>query len=92
MTNCTDAPFYRPSDDSAEIKYMQARRKQLGGYMPERKVRAAPLNPVPESHFEEFYKGTDGREASTTMVFVRLLAKIVARSRTRQAHRSHHSR
>jgi pyruvate dehydrogenase E1 component len=71
------APFYRPSDDSAEIKYMQARRKQLGGYMPERKVRAAPLNPVPESHFEEFYKGTDGREASTTMVFVRLLGKLL---------------
>ena len=35
------APFYRPSDDSAEIKYMQARRQQLGGYMPTRKVRAA---------------------------------------------------
>ncbi|MGA2387521.1 MAG: pyruvate dehydrogenase (acetyl-transferring), homodimeric type [Candidatus Sulfotelmatobacter sp.] len=71
------APFYRPSDDSAEIKYMQARRQQLGGYMPQRTVRATPLKPVPESHFEEFYKGTDGREASTTMVFVRLLSKLL---------------
>ncbi len=71
------APFYRPSDDSAEIKYMQERRKQLGGYMPERKVRATPLAHVPETHFEEFYKGTDGREVSTTMVFVRLLAKLL---------------
>jgi pyruvate dehydrogenase E1 component len=53
-----NAPFYRPSDDSAEIKYMQARRQQLGGYMPQRKVRATPLKPVPESYFEEFYKGT----------------------------------
>src|SRR5216110_3072526 len=44
------APFYRPSDDSAEIKYMQARRQQLGGYMPQRKMRAAPLKPFPESH------------------------------------------
>ena len=35
-----DAPFYRPPDDSPEIKYMQERRKQLGGYLPERKVRA----------------------------------------------------
>ena len=42
-----EAPFYRPSDDSAEIKYMQARRQQLGGYMPTRKVRAAPLKPFP---------------------------------------------
>jgi pyruvate dehydrogenase E1 component len=72
-----DAPFYRPADDSPEIQYMQARRKQLGGYLPERKVRATPMKPVAESHFEEFYKGTDGREASTTMVFVRLLSKLL---------------
>jgi pyruvate dehydrogenase E1 component len=72
-----NAPFYRPSDDSAEIKYMQERRKQLGGYMPERKVRATALKSVPSSHFEEFYKGTEGREVSTTMVFVRLLAKLL---------------
>src|ERR1700720_16005 len=72
-----NAPFYRPADDSAEIKYMQARRQQLGGYMPQRKVQAAPLKAVPESYFEEFYKGTEGREASTTMVFVRLLAKLL---------------
>ena len=72
-----DAPFYRPADDSPEIQYMQERRKQLGGYMPERKVRSAPLKPVSEAHFEEFHKGTDGREVSTTMVFVRLLAKLL---------------
>ena len=71
------APFYRPSDDSAEIKYMQERRQQLGGYMPQRKVRATPLKAISESHFEEFYKGTEGREASTTMVFVRLLSKLL---------------
>ncbi len=71
------APFYRPADDSAEIRYMQERRKQLGGYMPQRKVRAIPLKSVPEQHFEEFYKGTEGREVSTTMVFVRMLAKLL---------------
>jgi len=72
-----NAPFYRPPDDSAEIRYMQERRKQLGGYMPERKVRSKPIKQVAESHFEEFYKGTEGREVSTTMVFVRLLAKLL---------------
>jgi pyruvate dehydrogenase E1 component len=72
-----DAPFYRPADDSPEIRYMQERRKQLGGYLPERKVRAKPIAPVAESHFEEFCKGTDGREVSTTMVFVRLLSKLL---------------
>jgi len=32
---------------------------------------------VDEAHFEEFYKGTEGREVSTTMVFVRLLSKLL---------------
>jgi pyruvate dehydrogenase E1 component len=72
-----DAPFYRPPDDSPELRYMQERRKQLGGYMPQRNVHTTPLQPVAESHFEEFHKGTDGREVSTTMVFVRLLAKLL---------------
>ena len=72
-----NAPFYRPADDSPEIKYMQAQRKALGGYLPERQVRARALPPVAEAHFEEFYKGTEGRDASTTMVFVRLLSKLL---------------
>jgi pyruvate dehydrogenase E1 component len=72
-----NAPFYRPADDSPEITYMKQRRKQLGGYLPERKVRANPISPVSESHFEEFYKGTEGRDVATTMVFVRLLGKLL---------------
>jgi pyruvate dehydrogenase E1 component len=72
-----DAPFYRPADESPEITYMKDRRKQLGGYLPERKVRAKPIDPVSESHFEEFYKGTEGRDVATTMVFVRLLGKLL---------------
>src|SRR5437763_4058875 len=60
-----EAPFYRPADDSPEIKYMQARRQQLGGYMPQRKLRAAPMKTFPESHFEESHKHTQGREVST---------------------------
>src|SRR5437764_6765845 len=71
------APFYRPPDDSPEVRYMQERRKQLGGYMPERKIRSKPIKQVAESQFEEFYKGTEGREVSTTMVFVRMLAKLL---------------
>src|SRR5215216_3521047 len=59
-------PFYRPPEDSIEIKYMRERRVTLGGYVPTRKLRSEPLKAVPADLFEEFYKGTDGRKASTT--------------------------
>jgi len=72
-----EAPFYKPPEESAEIRYIQERRKALGGYVPSRTVKAAPIKPLPEDLFEEFYIGTEGREASTTMVFVRILAKLL---------------
>src|SRR5439155_26892278 len=70
-------PFYRPAEDSLETKYMRDRRQALGGYVPGRRVRSAPLASVPADLFEEFYKGTEGRKASTTMVFVRMLSKLL---------------
>jgi pyruvate dehydrogenase E1 component len=70
-------PFYRPAEDSVEGRYIRERRTQLGGYLPTRKVRAEPLASVPSEPFEEFSKGTEGRKASTTMVFVRLLSKLL---------------
>jgi pyruvate dehydrogenase E1 component len=72
-----DAPFYRPADDTAEMKYMRERRKALFGPVPRRQVRAAPIRPDLKEHFEEFHKGTEGRKASTTMVFVRMLSKLL---------------
>ncbi|MGC2210728.1 MAG: pyruvate dehydrogenase (acetyl-transferring), homodimeric type [Candidatus Korobacteraceae bacterium] len=72
-----DAPFYRPSDDSPEIQYMRERRKQLGGYLPERKMRAPKLEPVNEEIFHEFYAGAEDRKLATTMVLVRMIAKLL---------------
>jgi pyruvate dehydrogenase E1 component len=71
------SPFYRPPDDSPEMKYMRERRQALGGYVPARRVRSQPLKSVPGELFEEFHQGTEGRKASTTMVFVRLLSKLL---------------
>jgi pyruvate dehydrogenase E1 component len=71
------APFYRPPEDSIEVRYMRERRHALGGYVPSRKVQTAPITPPAAELFEEFYQGTDDRKASTTMVFVRLLAKLL---------------
>ena len=72
-----DAPFYRPSDDSTELQYLRERRKALGGFMPSRASRAEPLNAPIEPLFDEFAQGTEGRKASTTMVFVRILSKLL---------------
>jgi pyruvate dehydrogenase E1 component len=72
-----DAPFYCPPPDSPEITYLQEKRKALGGYLPERKVRAPKMTPIKEEFFNEFYKGTGGRKASTTMVIVSMIAKMV---------------
>jgi pyruvate dehydrogenase E1 component len=72
-----NAPFYKPSEDSVEIEYLREKRESLGGYIPSRKVTVRPIKTPPEEIFEEFYKGTDGREVSTTMAFVRILTKLL---------------
>lgn len=72
-----EAPFYRPAEDSPESRYIQERRGKLGGFLPKRSVTSPSLKAPSESLFEEFYKGTEGREVSTTMVFVRMLAKLL---------------
>jgi pyruvate dehydrogenase E1 component len=72
-----DAPFYRPPDDSPELEYLRERRNALGGFVPARSVTVPALKVELEPVFGEFYKGTEGRKASTTMVFVRILAKLL---------------
>jgi len=71
------APFYRPPEDSPEIRYLRERRKALGGNVPERKVLAPPLKTPPGDFFEEFKGGSGKREISTTMAFARVLTKLM---------------
>jgi pyruvate dehydrogenase E1 component len=71
------APFYRPDEQSAEMKYMIERRQALHGPVPKRQDRSAPLRVEFGDTFEEFHKGTENRKASTTMVFVRMLSKLL---------------
>jgi pyruvate dehydrogenase E1 component len=56
---------------------MLERRKALGGPVPTRKVRSEPIRPNLSELFREFHKGTESRKASTTMVFVRMLSKLL---------------
>ena len=72
-----EAPFYRPPADSVEAKYLQQRRKELGGYLPKRTVTAAPLAVPERAFYEEFFKGSGELAASSTMAFVRVLTKLL---------------
>jgi pyruvate dehydrogenase E1 component len=70
-------PFYKPAEDSAEMKYLRERTVAMGGSLPQRRQKAAPL-PVPElSAFEPVMVASGEREFSTTMAFVRLLNILV---------------
>jgi pyruvate dehydrogenase E1 component len=71
------AAFYRPSEDSPEMRYLHTRREELGGHLPSRSVTVPPLKAPSRELFQEFYEGTQGREVSTTMAFVRMLAKLL---------------
>jgi pyruvate dehydrogenase E1 component len=72
------APFYRPAPDSEEIRYLQARRRELGGYLPARSVSVPVFRPPGQALYDEFFKGTGQREVATTMAMVHLLSKLLA--------------
>ena len=70
-------PFYRPPEDAPEMKYMRSRIAAMGGSLPARRRKAEALEVPPLSAFEAQLKGTDDREVSTTMAFVRILNTLV---------------
>jgi pyruvate dehydrogenase E1 component len=72
-----EVPFYRPPEDAPEMVYLKERVKAMGGSLPARRRKAAALEVPPLSAFEAQLKGTEGREISTTMAFVRILNTII---------------
>lgn len=72
-----ETPFYRPAEDSPETRYLLARRKALGGFLPQRKVEVQPLRVPALADFGDFLKGSGKNEVSTTMAFVRLLSTLL---------------
>ena len=75
------APFYKFDTSSEEYKYLQERRKKLGGPLPIRTNKSTPLDLPNVSIFQELLDGTGDREISTTMAFVRLIT-ILTKDKT----------
>ncbi len=71
-----DAPYYHPGPDSEEVQYLKERRRALGGFVPRRAVRKAPLPKPSAAVDQEFAAGSD-TPVSTTMVFTRILRNLI---------------
>jgi len=72
-----EAPFYRPPEDSPEMQYLLARRRELGGSLPSRGRAKVILKPPKWDDYAEFFGGSEGRAVSTTMAFIRLLVRLM---------------
>ena len=71
------ADFYRPPDDSEEVRYLTERRAALGGGWPRREVHCPSLQAPDLALFQEQTAGSGDRTLSTTMAFVRMLSKLM---------------
>lgn len=72
-----EVPFYRPDENSPEIKYLKKQREALGGYLPSRSTETAPLAAPELSDFSAVTHGLGDREISTTMAFLRILSVLL---------------
>jgi pyruvate dehydrogenase E1 component len=69
--------YYKPAEDSPEMKYMAERRAAMGGFVPQRRRKGNELKVPQLSAFENMLAATGEREISTTMAFVRILSTLV---------------
>ncbi|HXG13428.1 MAG TPA: pyruvate dehydrogenase (acetyl-transferring), homodimeric type, partial [Gemmataceae bacterium] len=72
-----EAPFYRPPEDSRELVYLRERRKELGGFLPVRRVQCPPLKAPDIQLFQDFLQGSGADAVSSTMAFVAILRRLL---------------
>ncbi|WP_223413720.1 MULTISPECIES: alpha-ketoglutarate dehydrogenase [unclassified Pseudomonas] len=73
----TSLSFFKPDDDSAEMRYLHERRRALGGYMPSRPTTSTSLAVPDVNSYAGFAIAAEGKEMSTTMAFVRMLSGLL---------------
>ena len=69
--------YYKPDQNSPEIKYLKEKRLQLGGFIPERTTYAKPIKAPPKDIFDNMKVSTGKKEMSTTMALVRMLTNLL---------------
>ena len=72
-----DIEYYKPSEDSEEMKYLKEKRLKLGGFIPERSSFAKQIKAPPKDIFDTFMKSTGEKEMSTTMALVRMMTALL---------------
>ncbi len=73
----SQAPCYKPAEDSPEIIYLKERRAALGGCLPKRFDGSQPMACQTDWLIQEYLDGSGDRELATTMAYVHLLAKLL---------------
>jgi pyruvate dehydrogenase E1 component len=69
--------YYKPDENSEEMKYLKNRRIKLGGFIPERSSFAKQIKAPSKDIFEPFMKSTGEKEMSTTMALVRMMTAVL---------------
>jgi pyruvate dehydrogenase E1 component len=70
-------PYYKPEDNDPSLQYMHERRRELGGYVPERRVKFTDIALPEKKTYDIAAKGSGVQEVATTMGFVRLLKDLI---------------
>ncbi|MFI6869214.1 pyruvate dehydrogenase (acetyl-transferring), homodimeric type [Nocardia sp. NPDC050406] len=70
-------PYYHPGKDDPAIQYMLDRRRTLGGFLPERRTTAKPLQLPGDEPYRSIRKGSGKQSVATTMAFVRLMKELL---------------
>ena len=70
-------PYYHPGNDDEAIQYLHERRRELGGYLPERRTKHTAITLPDDSAYAIAKKGSGTQEIATTMAFVRILKDLM---------------
>ncbi len=70
-------PYWKPAEDSPQMRYLREHRTALGGALPERVVDHEPLTLPGEQVYATLLKGSGKQQVATTQALVRLFKDLL---------------